>query len=165
MSYLLAWKVDINAVDSEGLTPLHLAIKAAEECKHSRAIKHLLLRGACRTIKDNYGRTPLDVARDLQSIELRAEIFKLLETPTFCTCCMVRPPLTKLNKSFQTMNFYIFLMLVAALVYGLILHPMIQNYTWTYYLSFLFAIKFIFFFILICSDPGYLNKDQNIDFI
>lgn len=31
LSFLLAWNVDVNAKDYQGLTPLHLAIKASED--------------------------------------------------------------------------------------------------------------------------------------
>ena len=61
MAYLLAWQSDVNAVDSNGLTPLHLAIKAAEDLKSSRSVRHLLIKGADRKILDKNGRTPVDI--------------------------------------------------------------------------------------------------------
>jgi ankyrin repeat protein len=49
---LLAWNAEVNAVDINGITPLHLAIKSSEELKSSRSVRHLLIKGAERGIKD-----------------------------------------------------------------------------------------------------------------
>ena len=65
MAYLLAWKAEVNAIDSNGLTPLHLAIKTAEELKSSRSVRHLLIKGADRKIQDKMGRTPLDIVKEI----------------------------------------------------------------------------------------------------
>ena len=66
MAYLLAWKAEVNAIDSNGLTPLHLAIKTAEELKSSRSVRHLLIKGADRKIQDKMGRTPLDIVKEIR---------------------------------------------------------------------------------------------------
>ena len=50
MSYILAADVDVNAKDTKGLTPLHLAVKPCEDMRSSRSLKHLLIKGADRTI-------------------------------------------------------------------------------------------------------------------
>jgi ankyrin repeat protein len=50
LSYILSWDADVNARDSKGLTPLHLAVKAAEDMQSTRSIKHLLIKGADRSI-------------------------------------------------------------------------------------------------------------------
>lgn len=52
MAYLLAWKAEVNAIDLNGITPLHLAIKSAEDLKSSRSVRHLLIKGADRSITD-----------------------------------------------------------------------------------------------------------------
>lgn len=48
VAYLLAWKSEVNAVDINGITPLHLAIKGADEIKSTRSVRHLLIKGAER---------------------------------------------------------------------------------------------------------------------
>jgi ankyrin repeat protein len=53
LSYILAWDPDLNVPDSEGLRPLHLAVKACEDIRSTRSIKHLLIRGAQRNVKDS----------------------------------------------------------------------------------------------------------------
>jgi ankyrin repeat protein len=59
----LAWgPSDINSQDSLGLTPLHLAVKSAEDIKSTRMVRLLLIRGADRNIKDIYGRRAIDIA-------------------------------------------------------------------------------------------------------
>jgi len=66
VAYLLAWDAEVNAEDASGLTPLHLAIKASEELKSTRSVRHLLIKGADRNMKDKMGRTPMDIAQEIQ---------------------------------------------------------------------------------------------------
>jgi palmitoyltransferase len=53
MSYILAWNADIDAVDSKGLTALHLAVKSSEDIRSTKGIKLLLIKGADRNILDS----------------------------------------------------------------------------------------------------------------
>lgn len=76
--YLLAWGVDVNAKDNVGNTPLHLAVKSAEHFPNTRSIKELLIKGASRTIKDNLGRMPVDMVKEIGNPKLREELFNLL---------------------------------------------------------------------------------------
>jgi len=62
VAYLLAWGADVNATDNQGLTPLHLSVKSAEESKSTRSLRHLLIKGADRKIKSFDGKTPKDIA-------------------------------------------------------------------------------------------------------
>jgi ankyrin repeat protein len=57
----VAWKADLNAQDDNGLTPLHLAVRAADNLKSTRSVRHLLIKGARKDVKDNFGRLPIDV--------------------------------------------------------------------------------------------------------
>ena len=59
--YLLAWGANINAQDKAGYTPLHLAVKAASRSQTDYLILKLIMKGASKIIKDNQGRTPLDL--------------------------------------------------------------------------------------------------------
>jgi ankyrin repeat protein len=53
--YILAWvkPIDLCLIDVDGYTPLHLAVKSAEEFKSCRPIRALLFRGAEKTVRDN----------------------------------------------------------------------------------------------------------------
>jgi ankyrin repeat protein len=46
----VAWNADINAQDAKGLSPLHLAVKSSEDLRSSKAIKHLLIKGADKSV-------------------------------------------------------------------------------------------------------------------
>ena len=46
LSYLVAWGGDVNAQDSKGLTPLHLAVKSCEDLKNTKSIRQLLIKGS-----------------------------------------------------------------------------------------------------------------------
>lgn len=51
LSYIVAMNADVNAIDAKGLTPLHLAVKSAEDVRSTKSIKQLLIKGAIRNIK------------------------------------------------------------------------------------------------------------------
>lgn len=54
----------MNALDVNYLTPLHLAVKAADVLKSTRTVRHLLIKGARRDLKDKFGRTALDIVNE-----------------------------------------------------------------------------------------------------
>jgi ankyrin repeat protein len=68
---LLDQGADINQVDEEGRTPLHIAAANAQYAP----TKFLLRRGADFTIKDKNGKTPLELARSPEHDAIR-EIFQ-----------------------------------------------------------------------------------------
>jgi len=87
----------VNAKDTKGLTPLHLSVKAAEDLQSSRSIRHLLIKGADKTIMDNDGRMPINIANDLRTEAMKHEIIKLLdEKDSFIgDCFMIKTPMKK----------------------------------------------------------------------
>lgn len=44
----------------------------------SRSVRHLLIRGARRDLKNNYGLTPGDLAEQIKSATMRKEILSVL---------------------------------------------------------------------------------------
>jgi hypothetical protein len=66
IKYLCEAGADINAVDMDGCTSLHIICKEDKDTRYEdirvHMIKELCKRGADPNIKDNYGRTPKDLA-------------------------------------------------------------------------------------------------------
>jgi len=60
---LLALGANIDAVDANGVSALHLAIKESVEEKNSRCVRLLLKRGADLTIKDTFGNTAREIVQ------------------------------------------------------------------------------------------------------
>ena len=75
---MLAWGINVNAVDKDGNTPLHLAVKQAENFPNTRSIKELLIKGAERTNIDIEGKKPIDNAVFISDQKLKAELEILL---------------------------------------------------------------------------------------
>lgn len=69
--YLISWVPFLDDQDCEGYTPLHLAVRSVETLKSTRPVRALLIRGAPRNIKDNKGKRPIDLVKDITSISLR----------------------------------------------------------------------------------------------
>ncbi len=67
LGYLLAWGPDLNKQDVEGLTPLHLAVRFVDQSENTRSVRLILLRGASKSVKDNNGRTPMDLVSEIKS--------------------------------------------------------------------------------------------------
>ena len=59
----LSYGVDINKPDSSGQTALHLAVSKGMV----RMVKLLIENGSRYDIKDENGRTPMDLAKELHS--------------------------------------------------------------------------------------------------
>ena len=62
----------------KGLTPLHLAVKTVNELGTARPVRSLLISGAPRHIKDNQGRTPVDLTEEIINDRLRNELREML---------------------------------------------------------------------------------------
>jgi ankyrin repeat protein len=80
VALLLKLRADPNALNDSGMTPLHLAAHQG-----NFALAELLLaHGARKNVKDEQGRTPLDLAQlptpDPARQEERAAVAKLLES-------------------------------------------------------------------------------------
>ena len=67
LTLLLEWGNDVNAVNVHGQTALHAAAFAAAH----PAVQFLFDHGARTDLKDEMGRTPLDVAHDNLRVEYR----------------------------------------------------------------------------------------------
>lgn len=66
------------------MTPLHLAVKAAEDIQSTRSVRALILRSADTRTLDNERKLPIDYAEDVQDftrpqIEFKRELQQLVE--------------------------------------------------------------------------------------
>lgn len=102
LSYLLAWVEDVDDADGEGLTPLHLAVKKSEDIGSTRPVKALLIKGASREARDKLNRTPMDLVADLNNEFIKQELVQILKKPNYCSCLMLRTPLTLVRKNVTT---------------------------------------------------------------
>ena len=87
--YLLAWISKgkyihlINIQQSNGRTPLHLAVIKAEDLITLGAIKELLIQGADRNAKDQTGRIPYDYIAEISQGEVRKELYHIFVSLLF----------------------------------------------------------------------------------
>lgn len=72
LQYLLSWlsEEEINEPDHDGLTALHLAVKAVSSAENLRAIRALLIQGAKRESEDSKRRTPMDLVKEIKNERL-----------------------------------------------------------------------------------------------
>lgn len=72
LQYLLSWlsEEEINEPDNDGLTALHLAIKAVSSAENLRAVRALLIQGASREAVDTKGRSAKDFVKEVRNERL-----------------------------------------------------------------------------------------------
>ena len=82
-----AFNADVNAQNSNGDTPLHIAVAGKESTENSQFVAYLLQSGADATITNNAGLTAIQVAKkhdkDAQAAFLRQEV----RTIQLCQAC------------------------------------------------------------------------------
>jgi hypothetical protein len=66
---LIAWCAEISSQDSLGNTPLHLASLSSQSANY-RIVRHLLLKGAQRSVKNKAGKTAYDLAFENSSLDI-----------------------------------------------------------------------------------------------
>jgi ankyrin repeat protein len=77
---LVAWKAPINSQDRQGKTPLHLA-SVGISAENYRIVRRLLLTGACRSIKDNEGRSAYDIAAEVDNHDTMEALVRPRQKP------------------------------------------------------------------------------------
>lgn len=72
MIYLLAWlkEEEVSIQNSQGKTPLHIAVLSSEDIDSGRTLRILVQKGAKIKAKDNKNRTALDTVAYIQSERL-----------------------------------------------------------------------------------------------
>jgi len=102
LNYLLTMKPNLEAKDSSGFTPLHIAIPHVEKLGSTRNVKSLLLRGADRNAIDNHGKTPMDLIPTDFEEGTKDELVQILSEQSYCECMMLKVPLIPLKRNHKT---------------------------------------------------------------
>ncbi len=116
--------------DSKGFTPLHLAVKAAEEIRSTRSIRHLLLKGADISIENAEGLLPVEQAEHFKMPLMKREIQVLLKedkTSIFGDCLMIRAPIRKTVRSRKTVYFFLALMFFGFALLYVAVYPIVAE--------------------------------------
>ena len=165
VTFLLEKKqVLINIQDSDGFTPLHLAVISGI----SKIVLLLLQKGALTNIRNKKGETPMELALKKK----RIEIYNILKSNSRCTFCNCRAPTKKIQKSkkyifvgifYKFIALFIILSNISRFIYNNTCYEDINLLVFLVYflINFVFAIIYIY---LICSNPGYISEsDKNND--
>ena len=78
LSYILALGPALEIVDQNGLTPLHLAVRAVPELQSTRSVRSLLLKGSSRNAETKAGQKPVDMIKDTLMPDLARELRTML---------------------------------------------------------------------------------------
>ncbi|CDW88262.1 dhhc zinc finger domain containing protein [Stylonychia lemnae] len=99
--YLIAQKADKMIKDNKGLTALHHAVLSSFKTQSDYLLIKLILKGASRDVKDNYGRYPVDLLEnftprdkadvDDQTSTFTVDMFYLFSLFLYL-CCWIRDP-------------------------------------------------------------------------
>ena len=165
--------IHINAQNSKGQTALHMCISSDHCRKPGNMIKRLMVKGADLSIKDNKGRTAMDLC--LKQMDKRPdtmkEVLKVLERASHekksCSqklkeALMISQPLTKQVKSPRLMFFYIGLVAFIQIVICLTCFPFftIESLKWLKTLTmFSLAMLVVMGFITWARGPGFIEHD------
>ena len=122
------------------------------------------MRGADKTIRDKAGRTPLDLAMQLEDKKVQTEIRMFLEAESKFDCLMLKTPLKRTEKSFSMpIAFLVFFDSIFGLA-TLFLFPIWQDEKRVYLTTTLGLLTILFWFRTSFSDPGIIMKPREIDF-
>lgn len=175
--WLIGFGADINAVNEEGDTPLHLLIKNSHRLDSSKLVKEMIYKGADRLAMNKEGKTALDILREeceqqersgdvAISSNLRRELDDILGVqPVYIPCFHIKQPLMKLERSKTTMFFCIATLSLTYILLFLFVFPFIQCYAFVYPLTILFVLQFIAYTIAANKDPGTVQKSPKISFL
>ena len=107
--WLIGFGQDVNAINKEKETPLHLLLKSETYITNTCTVRELIFRGADRQLLNLDGKTPYDLVDDyIENERMRKELKKMLgPQPTYYPCFHIKQPMKKLAKSYLTMNCYL----------------------------------------------------------
>ena len=109
------------------------------------------------------GRTPIDMAQEIQNQEYAKDARRMLSPPGALDCLMLSPP-TRLVRKKPT-NLVIFALLFIGVIFIelLITFPFLQ--LWQIIINIIFTVVCAICLVLsVVTDPGYLKNDK-VDFL
>ncbi|CDW84555.1 dhhc zinc finger domain containing protein [Stylonychia lemnae] len=118
ISYILSQNPSINEQDMDNLTPLHLAVKTADQMNSTRMVRYLLMRGARIDITDNKNMKPIDYLQEVKLVDLRNQLQSLLRETNRLGYLNVKAPKTQVKRNnkmvllYVLLNIYVFTILI-----------------------------------------------------
>ena len=173
MTYLLAQPgINVNAVNEQGETALHLAVQSPNNTKPSNIVKRLLIKGALLDTPDKKGRTPVDLCRKraakTKSLNDTLGVLERADQKSKSNCqklqesMMIQQPLNLQRKSPKLALSYICLILLAEVI----LHTICFPYFTFESLRFLKTVTVLSFLIFVPAalftwyrGPGFIRRD------
>jgi len=126
------------------------------------------MRGAPKDIKSTKGKKPIDLVADISSATLQNELRMSLESESKCDFMMLKTPLKKTEKSLALpvtfLSFFNFIYVILIII----LFPVWTNKIGRYliYVDLSLGILSIILWLRTqFSDPGFIQKPKNVDFL
>lgn len=139
-------------------------MKSIEEHGSLRNVKALLLKGSLRTLFDYERKRPIDYVEMVSDPLLANDLVQILAQPRSWLCCLFKTPLEKLEKSKKILIQFYFLLAVEYITMFLFVFQYVTSalfFTHTFFLLWLGILMFI----LAKKDPGYVYKDESLNFL
>ncbi|KAL4461578.1 hypothetical protein ABPG74_016202 [Tetrahymena malaccensis] len=156
INYLTSYsEIDINQLDSQGLSPLHLAVISG----NAKAVKRLLLKGANRNLKDKKDQTPGQLAQQ----EGYENIANMIDSNDgIQEYCNIRQPFRPTNKNLKQVIIFYALYLFVQSLFAAFYIPCLDEYfiQFTVWVS-LSVLTLIFQILAWCVNPGEVSGINN----
>ena len=147
VNFLIGLNCNINAVDKEKLTPLHLATLYNRE----NIVIKLLQNGADKSLKNSKGELPIDIARKKNF----HSIVNILEDKDYNPLYSLDPPLTYIKPNNIYKKFIIVMIVVPEILIILMILPYLENIVNILLNNIFFIIVLILIITLFYKNPGY----------
>ena len=164
--WLLGFGSDVNALNKNNDSPMHLLLKNQSKLYGTKTLRELIFKGYNKNQKNKQNKTAIDFAPKIDDENLRNEVLKILgPQPTYIPCFHVRQPLQKLEKSYLTQVAYGIMMKVSLVLLLAFVIPFEESNLIMWTLIGLFIFSNSLFLIASYKDPGNIKKSSKISFL
>ena len=129
--------------------------------KTTRLVRFIMLRGADKTVRDKTNKTPVDCIADVNEVNCKADLEKMLGEPSKFECLMLQPPNRLTHKNPTTIIIYITVFLVVFAIQFCLVFPRVP-FNMTMINIVLSIITITFLTLVNCTQPGYVKNE--VDF-